>query len=318
MAAAALSALPARAAQEGKVARIGYLVRSVLVSPPSAERAAFFRRLAELGYVEGKNLVVEYRSARGDPEALPFLARELVDLKVDLIVTAGAEPTRAARDATRTIPIVMLFATDPVGSGLIASLARPGGNVTGMSNNSSDLGAKRLQLLKEALPDIRTVAFLFDSAVFSSAPETETMQAAARALGLVLTPVDVGGADDLTTAFASIRRIRPDALLTLADLRLITYREIIAEFAREQRLPNMSGYRESALAGDLMSYAPSFPELARRAAGYVEKILRGARPADLPVEQPTRFNLVINLKTARFLGITVPPSLLLRADEIIK
>ena len=301
-----------------KVPRIGYLVRSTLISPPTAERAAFFEGMRELGYIEGKNLLVEYRSAEGDPEALPFLAAELVNLKVDLIVVAGAQPALAVRDASANTPVVMLFSPDPVGTGLIASLARPGGNVTGMSHFAPELGAKRLQLLKEAIPGVKRVAVLWDSGNFAVAPEWQATQAAARALNIVLQPVDIRADNDLGAAFAAIRSNRPDALVTILDLRTSVYRDIIPEFAMSQRLPTMFGLRDFAVAGGLISYAPNFSALSRRAASYVDRILKGAKPADLPVEQPTQFELVINLKTAKALGITMPQSILVRADKVIR
>lgn len=302
----------------GKAPRIGYLVLSPLVSPPSPERAAFLEGLRELGYVDGRNIVIEYRSAEGDPEALPFLAAELVDLKVDLIVCPGAPPALAAKGATANIPVVMLFAPDPVGTGLIASLARPGGNVTGMSQFAPELGAKRLQLLKEAVPGVKRVAVLWDSGNFAIAPEWQATQAAARALNISLQRLDIRGASDINAAFAAIRKNPPDALVTIVDLRTAGYRNIIPEFAMRQRLPTMFGLRDFAVAGGLLSYAPSFPELTRRAALYVDKILKGAKPADLPVEQPTRYELVINMKTAKALDIKIPQSILVRADEIIR
>lgn len=302
----------------GKAPRIGYLVLSPLVSPPSRERAAFLEGLRELGYVDGRNIVIEYRSAEGDPEALPFLAAELVDLKVDLIVVPGAQSALAAKDASTNIPVVMLFAPDPVGTGLIASLARPGGNVTGMSQFAPELGAKRLQLLKEAVPGVKRVAVLWDSGNFAIAPEWQATQAAARALNISLQRLDIRGASDINAAFAAIRKNPPDALVTIVDLRTAGYRNIIPEFAMRQRLPTMFGLRDFAVAGGLLSYAPSFPELTRRAALYVDKILKGAKPADLPVEQPTRYELVINMKTAKALDIKIPQSILVRADEIIR
>ncbi len=301
-----------------KAPRIGYLVLSPLIEPPSAERAAFLDGLRALGYVDGKNIVIEYRSAEGDPEALPFLAAELVDLKVDLIVVPGAQPALAAKDASANIPVVMLFSPDPVGTGLIASLARPGGNVTGMSHFAPELGAKRLQLLKETVPGVKRVAVLWDSGNFAIAPEWQATQAAARALNIVLQPVDIRADADFGAAFAAIRSNRPDALVTIVDLRTAVYRDIIPEFAMSQRLPTMFGLRDFAVAGGLISYAPSFSALSRRAASYVDKILKGAKPADLPVEQPTQFEMVINLKTAKALGITMPQSILVRADEVIR
>lgn len=313
-----LSAAQAGVAQvRTKPWRIGYLVVSPLIDPPSAERAAFFEGLRELGYIEGKNLIVEYRSAEGDPEVLPFLAEELADLKVDLIVCMGAVPTLAAKKATRTIPIVMTSATDPVGNGLIASLARPGGNITGMSSVNPELGPKRLELLKEAVPGIKRVAVLWDSKNPAVVTEWRSIQAAARVLGIRLQPIDIGNRS-IGKALDTIGKNPPDALLAIIDVRMSAYRVIISDFALRHRLPTMFGQRDYAVAGGLLSYAPSFPALAHRAASYVDKILKGANPADLPIEQPTQFELVVNLKTARTLGIRIPQSILIRADEVIR
>jgi putative ABC transport system substrate-binding protein len=313
----AIFVTPANAAAAGHVPRIGYLVVSPLVDPPSAERTAFFEGLRELGYVEGKNLIVEYRSAEGDPEILPFLAEELAELKVDLIVCLGAVPALAAKKATRTIPIVMTFATDPVGNGLITSLARPGGNITGMSSVNPELGAKRLELLKEAVPGIKKVAVLWDSKNPAVLTEWQAIQAAARALGIRLHPIDIGNRG-IGEALDTIRKNPPDALLAIIDLRMSAYRIIISEFALRHRLPTMFGQRDFALAGGLLSYAPSFSALTHRAASYVDKILKGANPADLPIQQPTHFELIVNLRTAKTLGLKVPPSILVRADEVIR
>ncbi|MDP1682765.1 MAG: ABC transporter substrate-binding protein [Burkholderiales bacterium] len=302
----------------GKVPRIGYLVLSPLISPPSPERAAFLDGLRELGYEDGKNIIIEYRSAEGDAEVLPFLAAELIEAKVDLIVTLGAQTALVLKNATRTIPIVFLFATDPVGTGLVKSLAHPGGNVTGMSVLAYELGAKRLQLLKETLPGLSRVAILRDSNDPAAATEWKATQAAARALHISLQPLDIQSAQDLSAAFAIIRKQPPDALIALMSSRIYSYRNIINKFAMSQHLPIMSGFREFTLAGALMSYSPSLPYLTRRAAVYVDKILKGAKPGDLPVEQPTEIELVINLKTAKALGIKIPPALLLRADEVIQ
>ena len=301
-----------------KTPRIGYLVLSPLIDPPSAERRAFLDGLRELGYVDGRNIVIEYRSAEGDAGVLPFLATELIEAKVDLVVTVGTQTALVMKNATRTIPIVMLFATDPVGTGLVKSLAHPSGNVTGTSRLADELGAKRLQLLKETLPGLSRVAVLWDSGNPVIASEWQATQAAAHALEITLQPMDIKGAHDLSTVFAAMRKNPPDALITLLDPRTVSYREIIPEFANRQRLPTMFGLRDFTVSGGLMSYAPSFPDLSRRAAVYVDKILKGAKPADLPVQQPTKFEFVINLRTAKALGIKIPPALLLRADEIIQ
>lgn len=302
----------------GKVARIGYLVLSPIVSPPSPERAAFLDGLRELGYENGRNLVIDYRSAEGDVEVLPFLAAELIEAEPDVIVTIGAQTALVLKNATQTIPIVILFATDPVGTGLVRSLAHPGGNVTGLSSLAYELGAKRLQLFKEMLPGLSRVAVLWDSSDPAATTEWKAMQAAARTLHISLQLFDIPSAQGLSAAFAKIQKQPPDGLITLMSVRIANYRNIINEFAMRQHLPIISGFREFTVAGGLMSYSPSLPYLTRRAAAYVDKILKGAKPGDLPVEQPTEIDLVINLKTAKALGIKIPPALLLRADEVIQ
>ena len=307
------------AQQAGKVARIGYMVLSPLTDPPSPERAAFLAGLRALGYIEGKSIIIEYRSAKSNPELFHDLAEDLVRLKVDVIVTAGGlEAPAAAKEATATIPIVVV-AGDPVGAGLAASLARPGGNVTGLSFLAPELGGKRLQLLKEAVPGIGRVAVLWNpGASHSGALEWQATEAAARALGVTLRSFEFRGGEDLAKALAAISRERADALTLLSDPFTSGYREIVADFARKNRLPTIFGTSEYVRAGGLMSYAPNAPELFRRAAVYVDRILKGAKPGDLPIEQPKDFELVINLKTAKVLGLTLPPSLVLRADRIIE
>lgn len=303
----------------GKVARIGYLVLSPLVDPPTPERASFLEGLRALGYEDAKNIIIEYRSAEGDADRLPFLAEELVANRVDIIIAAGGDPAIAARDATRTIPIVMLFTPDPVMLGLVSSLSRPGGNVTGMSFMAPEIGAKRLELLKEALPTIKRVAVLQDSSNVAGRPEYESIVMAARQLGIRLYPVDIKGVPlRIDDAFNTLIRIHPDAMMMAVGLRVAAYSEIIPEFALRQRIPAMFWYRSFAVAGGLLSYAPSYTKLTRRAASFVDKILKGANPAELPVEQPVEFELIVNLKTARALGITMPQSILVRADEVIR
>jgi putative ABC transport system substrate-binding protein len=302
----------------GKVARIGYLVLSPLLEPPSPERSGFLRGMRELGYEESKNLVIEYRSAEGAADILPFLAEELVELKVDVIVAPAGPPLLAARDATREIPIVMMFSADPVTAGLVQSLARPGGNVTGMSMQNVELAEKRLELLKQAVPAISRVAVLWDSSNVMVHREWEATERLARKLGIRLEPADVSGEDDFSRAFAQIKATRPDALITIVDLRTAAYRQIIPEFALAERIPLMAGLTAFTRAGGLMSYAPNFAELSRRAASVVDKLLNGADPASLPVQQPTTYELVVNLKTARALGIEVPRHVQLRADELIR
>jgi len=314
----ALSPQTVAAPPPGKMARIGYLVLSPLLETPSPERVGFLRGMRELGYVEGKNLTIEYRSADGATDMLPFLADELVELGVDVIVAPAGPPLLAAKEATSKIPVVMMFSADPVSAGLVQSLARPGGNVTGMSMQNVELAAKRLELLKEAVPRIARVAVIWDSSNVMVHREWEMTQRIARGLGITLESVDVGGEPDLSRAFERIKAKRPDALIAIIDLRIARYRQIIPGFALAERIPLMAGLTAFTQAGGLMSYAPDFSELSRRSAGFVDKLLNGADPATLPVQQPTTFDLVINMKTAKSLGLRIPDSILLRADQVIK
>jgi putative ABC transport system substrate-binding protein len=308
----------AAAQQRGKVPRIGYLVLSPLLEPPSAERAGFLQGLRELGYEDGKNIVIEYRSAEGDPETLPFLVDELIELKVDVIVAPAGPPLLVAKEATHTIPIVMLFSADPVTAGLVESFARPGGNVTGMSMQNVELGGKRIELLKQAIPRISRVAVLWDSANVMVQREWEATNRMAATLGIKVESADVAGAPDFSLAFEQIRKSRPDALMTIVDLRTARYRQIIPEFALAERIPLMAGLAAFTHAGGLMSYAPDFADLSRRAAAYVDKILKGANPANLPVQQPTHYRLTVNLRTAKALGLEIPEAVLTRADEVLR
>jgi len=272
--------------------------------------------LRELGPVDGKTIAIEYRSAKWHAELVDDLAEELVRMKVDVIVVAGTDTLlRAAKQATSTIPIVVTGTGDPVTERLVASLARPGGNVTGMSLMIPELGSKRLELLKEVVPRVARVAVLWSPA---ADVEMRATRAAADKLGLTLKLMEVRNADDLARAFAVLEKERPDALTMLFDGLTTGYRELVGNFAKKHRLPTVFGAREFAEAGGLMSYAPDMADGFHRAATYVDKILRGAKPADLPIEQPTKFELVINLKTAKALGLTIPQSLLLRADQIIE
>jgi putative tryptophan/tyrosine transport system substrate-binding protein len=311
--------LAAEAQPAAKIPRIGYLVLSPLSEVPSPERAAFLGGLSELGWVDGKTIVIEYRSARWNPELFDDLAEELVRMKVDVIVTAGGDAApKAARRATSTIPIVMASAGDPLALGLAASLARPRGNVTGVSLMSPELGPKRLELLKEAAPRVSRLAVLWNSTSTFSALEFRATEAGAPALGFTLKSMEVKNADELVRVFAMLERERPDALTMIMDPLTTGYRQLVADFAKKHKLPTVFAAKEFAEAGGLMSYSPSVAASFRRAATYVDKILKGAKPADLPVEQPTTFELVINLKTAKALGLTIPQSLLLRADQVIK
>jgi len=302
----------------GDIPHIGYLTLSPLLQKPSAERAGFIKGLREHGYEDGKNIIIEYRSAEGDPEALPFIAEELVTSGVKLIVTAGYQPIKAVQDVTRTLPIVIMFGADPDSSGFAQSLARPGGNITGMSQQNRELGVKRLELLHDVVPGMRSVAVLWDSSNPVMVPEWESTQAAARRLGIRVISADGAGEPNFEKAFSRIRKERPDALITFVDLRMASYRNIIPDFARKQRLPTIFGHSAFVVAGGLMSYAPDFADLSRRSAGYVDKILKGAEPATLPIQQPLVYNLVVNLKTARALGVRIPERILQRADRIIE
>jgi len=314
----ALAPIAAEAQQAGKIARLGYLVLAPLSDKPSPERAAFLAGLRELGWIDGKSIAIGYRSANWNVDLLDDLAEELVRMKVDIIVAAGGgAPLRAAKQATSTIPIVMTGSADPVAEGLVASMARPGGNVTGSSLMIAELGSKRLELLKEAVPRVARLAVLLNP-VTSDKLELQATRAAARRLGVALKLMEVRNADDLIRVFAVLEKERPDGLTMLFDALTTGYRGLVGDFAKKQKLPTVFGAREFAEAGGLMSYSPDVAEGFRRAAGYVDKILKGAKPSDLPVEQPTKFELVINLKTAKALGLSIPRSLLLRADEIIQ
>jgi putative ABC transport system substrate-binding protein len=309
--------VPAEAQQPTKIPRIGFLLP---YSPGPDPRVEAFRQgLRELGYVEGQNVTIEYRWADGRFEQFPDLAAELVGLKVDVIVTAVTQASIAAKKATGAIPIVMVAVSDPVGSGLVASLARPGANVTGTSSMTAEVVGKQLELLKETLPKISRVAALWNPAnpVFQALQLKET-KVAARALGVQLQILEARGPDEIDRAFAAMARERTRALLVLGDPVFTSHRKRIADLAVKHRLPTVSGTREYVEAGGLMAYGPSFHDMYRRAAYYVDRILKGTKPADLPVERPTKFELVINLKTAKQIGLTVPPNMLARADKVIK
>jgi putative ABC transport system substrate-binding protein len=312
----ALAPLVAEAQQPGRVPRIGYLVLSPLADPPSAERAAFLDGLKELGYVAGQNIIMEYRSAVWNRELLPDLAAELVDLKVDVIVAIPGA-VESARDATKTIPIVVPALLDPVEAGLVASLARPGGNITGTGTLESELSGKQLELLKETIPKLSRVAVLWNTAAMGARQLSQT-QSAAKLLGVTLQSHEVKGPSDFPQVLSTITRGRPDGLVIVNSPLTSAYRPIIIEFATKHRLPTVFSVKADVEAGGLISYSASLVDTFRRAATYVDKILKGAKPAELPIEQPTRFELVINLKTAKALGLTIPPSVLARADQIIE
>ena len=311
--------LAAEARQPGKVHRIGFLGTASASDFAYARLIESFRQgLRDLGYEEGKNIVIEYRWAEGRAERLPDLAAELVRLKVDVIVSHGTPGPLAAKHATSTIPIVMTSAGDPVGSGLVASLARPGGNVTGLNLLAPELGGKRLQLLKEVVPGVSRVAVLWNAANPYPVLVWRETEVSAPTLGVQLQSLEVRGPYDFESAFGAAIRGRAGALLTVEDPLTVIHRTQIVDFAAKSRLPAMYGIREFVDVGGLMSYGANIADLYRRAATYVDKILKGAKPSDLPVEQPTKFEFVINLKTAKALGLTMPQSLLIRADQVIQ
>ncbi len=312
---------PAYAQQPGKVYRIGYLAA---VSPGKSFKlrlAALRQGLRELGYVDGKNIVIEERYAKGQRKRLPALATELVRLKVDVIVTHGGSIAKIADQAARkvgmTIPIVFALTSDPIGYGVVANLARPGGNITGLSSSSSILVAKRLELLKQVVPSASRIAVFWNPAVGHTARQLKTLKAVAPRFGVTLLPI-VFAKPNVDRAFDAIRREHPDALNVLGWGLTSPYRKRIAIFALKNRLPTMQPGARTVVAGGLMSYGVSRLDMYRRAATYVDKILKGAKPAEMPVEQPTRFYLTVNLKTAKALGITFPRSILLRADKVIE
>jgi len=306
----------AEAQQAKYIPRIGFLTPAS-PSAVSARTEAFRQRLREIGYVEGKNIVIEYRYAEGKFDRLPSLAAELVRLKVNVIVTGGSASTRAGKEATVTIPIVMTQDPDPVGNGFVASLARPGGNITGLSNLVSDLSGKRLELLKEIVPKLSRVAVLGFSTEPGNPQALREAELAAGAFGVKLQYLDVQSRNDIETAFRAAGKGRAEAVLVLAGSVFNSHRIQIAELAVKSRLPAIYINPTYVEDGGLMSYGASITDLYRRAATYVDKILKGAKPADLPVEQPMKFELIINLKTAKQIGLTIPPNVLARADKVI-
>ena len=308
--------LAADAQQQAKVARIGVLGEPT-ASTYATRIEAFKQGLRELGYVEGQNIAIEYRWAEGNLERLPGLAAELVRLRVDVIVTHGTPGTRAAQQATTTIPIVMAHSGDAVGTGLITSLARPGGNTTGSTHFSPEINAKRMELLKEAVPHIRRVAALMNPGNPITEADLKQMEFTAQSLGIELRPVRVRRGDELDSTFLALVKARTNALVIEDDAVLASLARPIADLAAKYRLPRATSL-DHVQAGSLLSYGASFTELWRRAATFVDKILKGAKPADLPVEQPTKFELVVNLKAAKALGLTVQRSVLVRADRVIQ
>ena len=307
----------AHAQQPKKVPRIGYL-SNTSPSADSARYEAFRQGLRELGYVAGKNVVIEYRYTEGKSDRLPALAAELVRLRVDVIVTGGGATTRAAKEATTTIPIVFAQDGDPVASGFVASLARPGGNITGLSSFAPELNGKRLELLKEIVPKLSRVAVLGTSTVPGHARFLKETEPAAGALRLQLQFLDVRAPKDIETAFRAASKGRADGLLVLSGPVLTSHRTQVLDLAVESRLPAIYNFPEWVEAGGVMSYGVNLTDLFQRAATYVDKILKGAKPADIPVEQPTKFEFIINLKAAKQIGLTIPPNVLVRADRVIR
>ena len=304
------------AQQPRKVPRIGFLMAT---SPGADSRVEGFRQgLRELGYMEGKNITIEWRYAEGKEDRVPKLTAELVQLNVEIIVTDGTNVTRAAKNATKTIPIVMASDADPVGNGFVASLARPGGNVTGLVNLLAGLSGKRLELLKEAIPGISRVGVLWNPENPSSVSGFKETQEAAQALAMQLQSLEVRGPDEFEGAFQAATKRQARALSVVSDSLMFNNRRRLLDLAAKHRLPTMHTQSLWVEAGALMSYGTYFPDLWRRAATYVDKILKGAKPADLPIEQPTKFEFVINLKTAKQIGLTIPQSVLYRADKVIK
>jgi putative tryptophan/tyrosine transport system substrate-binding protein len=314
--AAAAWPLTARAQQPAKLPTIG-LLGAATPSTTTPWIAAFVQRLREFGWVEGRNIVIEYRWAEGRTERYAEIAAEFVRLKVDVIVTHSTAAVVAAKQATSVIPIVFTNAGDPVANGLVASLARPSGNITGLSIQGTDTAGKRLDLLREVVPSLRRLAIMGNVGNPAGVLEMEEIQTTARALGLEVTALEIRRPEDITPAFEAVKS-GADALYISPDALINTNRIRVNTLALGARLPTMSSVREYVAAGSLISYGPNFPDLWRRAAEFVDKILRGAKPADIPVEQPTKFDLVINITTAKALGLTIPESFLLRADEVIE
>ena len=310
-------AVIAEAQQPKKVPRIGYLTASTPVAQlPGTE--ALREGLREFGYVEGQNIAIEFRYAEEKPERLPALAAEMVRLKVDVIVTGGPTATRTAKETTNTVPIVMSQDSDPVGNGFVASLARPGGNITGLATLSPELSGKRLELLKEIVPKLNRVAVLGTSTNPGNAQGLKETELAAKAFRVQLQYLDVRDPKDIEIAFREASGEQADAVLVLGGPVVLPQRTKVAELAVKNRLPAIYNRPEFVEAGGLVSYSASYTDMSRRAATYVDKILKGAKPADLPVEQPTKFEFIINLKAAKQIGLTIPPNVLARADKVIK
>jgi len=314
--AAAAWPLAARAQQAGKLPTIGFL-GALSPSESSSWVAAFLQRLRELGWIEGRNIAIEYRWAEGRSDRLAQFAAEFVRLKVDIIATWATAPALAAKQATSVIPIVFATAGDPVGTGLVASLARPSGNATGLSLQLKETAGKRLELLREVLPNLRRLAIMANVGAPAAVLDMVEIQETVRTLGLEVTTLEIRRAEDIAPAFEALKG-RAEALYVVIDPLLNINRTRINSLALSARLPTMHGIRENVQAGGLMSYGPNFPTMFRRAADFVDKILRGAKPGEIPVEQPIKFDLIVNLTTAKALGLEIPPILLARADEVIE
>jgi putative ABC transport system substrate-binding protein len=306
-----------RAQHGGKISRVGFMGNST--AELEANLVGPFREgLREHGYEEGRNVEIVFRWAEGRYERFPDLIAELIAANVDVIVTAGTPAAAAIKKATSTVPVVLAAVGDPVGSGIVPNLARPGGNITGLGGLAPDLEGKRLELLREVVPDLSHVAFFLNPANDFHTASLRQALVAAQALNIRLQPCEVSRSEDLDTAFASVVKEKPGGLLILADRIFLHNRQRMMDFATEHRLPSVNAYRELVEAGGLTSYGPSYEDMHRRAADYVDRILKGARPGDLPIEQPTKFTLVVNLKAAKALGLNVSPALLARADEVIE
>jgi len=311
-----VAAWPAAAQpQPAKLPTVGFLIPGTPASSFGPRVAACAQRLRELGWIEGRTIAIEYRWA--EAQRFDEIANEFVRLKVDVIFTASTPPTIAAKKATSNIPIVFVAAGDPVGTGLVASLARPGGNITGWSNQTRDLAGKRLGLLREVVPELRKLAILVRTDNVSAALEMREVHAAAEVLGIQVVPLVIHSANDIAPALEALKT-RPDALYVVVDSLLTVFAARINAIALSASVPTMHGARELVAAGGLMSYGADFPDLFRRSADHIDKILRGAKPADIPVEQPVKFELIVNLTTAKALGLAIPPTLLARADEVIE
>jgi putative ABC transport system substrate-binding protein len=309
--------LTAQAQHRGKIARVGFMGNSTAAL--EANLIGPFREgLREHGYEEGRDVEIVFRWAEGSYERFPALVDELIAADVDVIVTAGTPAVLAVKKATSTVPVVMAAVGDPVGSGIVPNLARPGGNITGLSGLAPDLEGKRLELLRELVPHLGHVAFFLNPANDFHTASMRQALAAAKALNIELQPCEVSKSEDLDGAFASIVKEKSDGLLILADRVFLHNRQRMMDFATEHRLPSVNAYREMVEAGGLTSYGPSYEEMHRRAADYVDRILKGARPGDLPIEQPTKFTLIVNLKAAKALGLALSPTLVARADEVIE